>query len=273
MTQNCIAAWLRPTATGLVAALGLAAAACVPGGSGGSGNPFAGFGSAASGGTTPVAATTTPVAATGLSPADQTLRGLVAGDSLRGTNIAGEQFCSFYADNGTMTRVTGAAAPQTGTWNVSNGRVCETIGGYSSCSNFAYQTPSYSSVTITPLEGSGAFPYQASVGSGNQCGTQATTASAPAAVNGYSVRQVTFTDGNGTMLGTYRQTGTGTWVETNAAGATTFNFVESARDEWSVYLLDSSRGAEVQLDLHTREVKFNWLGQPRQPLYRISSAG
>lgn len=60
------------------------------------------------------------------------------------------------------------------------------------------------------------------------------------------------------------------WVERNRDGV--HRFKETHRDDWSVYLFDASRGIRIQLDLHRREIFFSMNGQPRQILYRISSA-
>jgi VHL beta domain len=60
------------------------------------------------------------------------------------------------------------------------------------------------------------------------------------------------------------------WVERNKDGV--HRFKETHRDDWSVYLFDASRGIRIQLDLHRREIFFSMSGQPRQVLYRISSA-
>jgi len=94
----------------------------------------------------------------------------------------------------------------------------------------------------------------------------------PVVVTGWTVKEVVFTSNGSTPLGSYRSVGGGAWVEANAAGQPVFSFVESARDDWSVYLVDNSRGMEIQLDLHTRLVNWNLFGQPRQPLYQVLSA-
>lgn len=199
----------------------------------------------------------------------QDLGQLLADTSIIGTNIAGEPFCTFYADNGTSVTTSPGAAPQQGTWTIDDGRVCETRGGLSWCSRFEFHPPTYETVTVTSLEGSGSFPITANVASHNNC--NAVTASAPASVNGYSVSEVVFS-GGGAPLGGYRSVGGGQWVELGAAGNVTFHFVETARDDWSVYLLDQSRAVEIQLDLHTKMVMYNQVGQARQPLYHITDA-
>ena len=71
------------------------------------------------------------------------------------------------------------------------------------------------------------------------------------AVTGYTVRHAYYGEG-GQQLGAFIQTDAQTWMETNAEGA--FNFVELARDEWSVYLSDLSRGISVQVDLARKKV-------------------
>lgn len=62
------------------------------------------------------------------------------------------------------------------------------------------------------------------------------------------------------------------WEERGRDGAR-FQFVEQNRDDWSVYLIDDSRGVRLQLDLHTRTISYADANDPRmRPLYRISDA-
>ncbi len=70
--------------------------------------------------------------------------------------------------------------------------------------------------------------------------------------------------------GVFKQTSGRNWVERNRDGQ--HRFKETQRDDWSVYLLDRSRGVRIQLDLHRREIFYSQDGGPRQMLYRISSA-
>jgi hypothetical protein len=201
---------------------------------------------------------------------DQQLRDMVAGDSIIGTNIAGEAFCTFYAEDGTSVTTSPGAPARRGTWSVRDGTVCESRDGVAWCSRFDFRPPTFETVTILSLEGSGAFPITAQVASGNNCNAESAPA-APSGVTGQTVSLVTFSNGGG-PLGAYQSVGGGRWVETGAAGDVRFNFVETARDAWSVYLLDQSRAVEIQLDLHTRKVMYNTVGSPRRPLYDISDA-
>lgn len=83
-------------------------------------------------------------------------------------------------------------------------------------------------------------------------------------VNGRNVVSVRMPSGR------YRMTGAGAWVEQGKDGAT-FNFIEENRDDWSVYLLDSSRGVRLQLDLHRRQVFYADQSAPdMRPLYAIT---
>jgi hypothetical protein len=85
-----------------------------------------------------------------------------------------------------------------------------------------------------------------------------------AEVNGRNVMSVRVPSGR------YRMTGAGAWVEKGSTGAT-FNFVEENRDDWSVYLLDSTRGVRLQLDLHRRQVFYADTSAPAmRPLYAIT---
>ena len=85
-------------------------------------------------------------------------------------------------------------------------------------------------------------------------------------VNGLSVKQVSF---NG---GAFVDKGAKRWVETDVNNVSRFNFTEVGRDEWSVYLKDSSRDVNIQLDLHTRKIMYNRGSDPKVPLYNISGA-
>lgn len=87
---------------------------------------------------------------------------------------------------------------------------------------------------------------------------------------GQLVSVVEFSDFAGRKLGTYRKSGRG-WIERSNSGRV-FNFQETGRDDWSVYLLDRSRGVEIQLDLHTGKVRYGLAGQAKRDLYKISNA-
>ena len=64
--------------------------------------------------------------------------------------------------------------------------------------------------------------------------------------------------------------GVGRWEERGSDG-NGFQFNEDRRDDWSVYLLDPSRGVKLQLDLHTRKVMYSDSGAPSpRPLYDIT---
>jgi hypothetical protein len=70
-------------------------------------------------------------------------------------------------------------------------------------------------------------------------------------VNGRNVKVVNHAKGSFMALGE------GNWQEVNDQGKTTFNFKEAGRDDWSVYLLDSSRNVTIQLDLHRKTVVYS----------------
>jgi Mannan-binding protein len=70
-------------------------------------------------------------------------------------------------------------------------------------------------------------------------------------VSGRNVRAVSHSQGSFISLGK------GNWKEANDKGETTFNFKETGRDDWSVYLLDSSRNVTLQLDLHRKMVIYS----------------
>ncbi|WP_424101249.1 hypothetical protein [Moorena producens] len=90
-------------------------------------------------------------------------------------------------------------------------------------------------------------------------------------VTGYAVQQAVF-GGGGKKLGAYFQTGPNGWKEVNAQGQTTFEFVEVNRDEWSVYMNDSSRGVSIQIDLYRKKVRYSDRNTPWRDLYEVLSA-
>lgn len=55
--------------------------------------------------------------------------------------------------------------------------------------------------------------------------------------------------------GQFVLSGPGQWTETNGDG--TFVYQENGRDPWSIYLYDTTRGLDIQLDIWTMEVKCN----------------
>lgn len=67
----------------------------------------------------------------------------------------------------------------------------------------------------------------------------------------------------------YVKQGPNTWAELDTRGRTIFTFREARRDDWSVYLVDTGRGIEIQLDLHRRKVTISTRGGPRRDLYNI----
>ena len=84
-------------------------------------------------------------------------------------------------------------------------------------------------------------------------------------VNGMMVKKVTYKMGNST--GAFKNTAGKNWSELNKNGTSTF--VETGRDDWSVYLFDKSRNVNIQLDLHTEEVLYGQKGSKLKPLYKI----
>lgn len=77
-----------------------------------------------------------------------------------------------------------------------------------------------------------------------------------------------FGDGSG-QLGTFRQISKNQWIEQNKQGQQTFAFSQTQRDDWSVYLLDSSRNVRLQLDLHRKVVRYSDPQTPIRDQYKI----
>jgi hypothetical protein len=85
-------------------------------------------------------------------------------------------------------------------------------------------------------------------------------------VNGLNVNLVRHAGGH------FARQGDGTWAEYNSAGQITYRFVETQRDEWSVYLNDPSRNVQIQLDLFRRKISYGTDGGQRSDLYDITGA-
>lgn len=86
-------------------------------------------------------------------------------------------------------------------------------------------------------------------------------------VNGWSVKYIEYDAGSGN-IGSFRQLETGGWVEKNQN--LQFNFKETQRDEWSVYLFDVARNFSVQLDLHQKSISVNWDKPNKSKIYTIT---
>jgi hypothetical protein len=71
-------------------------------------------------------------------------------------------------------------------------------------------------------------------------------------VNGQTVRRISFSNGTGTD--SIVMVAPGQWKQYRQNGAFFADFVEMGRDEWSVYLRDSSRNVNLQIDLFQKTV-------------------
>lgn len=86
------------------------------------------------------------------------------------------------------------------------------------------------------------------------------------AVNGRTVTAVSTPSGSFVQLTGRR------WEERGRDGGR-FSFEESHRDDWSVYLIDRSRGVRLQLDLYTRKVTYADTDAPNmRDLYPITGS-
>ncbi len=71
----------------------------------------------------------------------------------------------------------------------------------------------------------------------------------------------------------FSKVGARRWIERGTRSGQVFHFIEERRDEWSVYLLDPSRGLRLQLDLYKRMTFVSYVNQPqRRPLYPITNS-
>ena len=71
--------------------------------------------------------------------------------------------------------------------------------------------------------------------------------------------------------GRFTKTGPQRWLERRDDGKT-FNFVEVRRGQWSVYLLDSSRGVNLKIDLRNKQIFYSDTTSPLRSLYPIVGA-
>ena len=94
---------------------------------------------------------------------------------------------------------------------------------------------------------------------------------AQASTTGRNVNLVEFGDAS-SSLGTFRQIGKTQWIEQDKQGQKTFSFSQTQRDDWSVYLLDSSRNVRLQLDLHRKMVRYSDPQTPIRDQYKILSS-
>ena len=83
-------------------------------------------------------------------------------------------------------------------------------------------------------------------------------------VNGENAKCAVF------AAGRFEMTDPGIWVEYDAKGSVSFEFVEVGRDELSVYLFDASRNTRLALDFHRKMVVLNSGTQKGADLYPIT---
>ena len=90
------------------------------------------------------------------------------------------------------------------------------------------------------------------------------------AVNGWLIAQATVS--NGDSSGAFFQDGPTTWYERDADGLRRFEFTETGRDDWSVYLYDASRDIQIQIDSYTQQVKYKDSDTDWVEIYEVVSA-
>jgi Mannan-binding protein len=84
-------------------------------------------------------------------------------------------------------------------------------------------------------------------------------------VNGRNVEAVRHSKGS------FMDLGSGNWGEADLENTIQFQFQETNRDDWSVYLLDESRNVTIQLDLHRKKVVYGDRSN-KFDLYTITSS-
>lgn len=83
-------------------------------------------------------------------------------------------------------------------------------------------------------------------------------------VKGHDVASAWFAGGR------FARTGRGYWTEYGARGEPRFRFVETHRDEWSVYLHDRSRSMRIQIDVYRRMIRVGEGSRGWRDLYPIT---
>lgn len=73
----------------------------------------------------------------------------------------------------------------------------------------------------------------------------------------------------GGIDGSFERTSGTTWKESNNSDGTHY-FIETHRDDWSVYLKDEPRSMTIQIDLHLRSIFVDPFGKGRRKLYSIT---
>jgi hypothetical protein len=91
----------------------------------------------------------------------------------------------------------------------------------------------------------------------------------PAAeINGFNVNLVQYSEGQ------FFQTDAQSWMETKTTNSDeVYYYVETGRDEWSVYLYDESRNWSIHLDLYEKQISVDTNeGNGEVPIFSIDSA-
>ena len=88
-------------------------------------------------------------------------------------------------------------------------------------------------------------------------------------VKGEDVNFVDFGKLGSDPIGSFIHEGDGIWIEEGPNGEARFTFIEQKRDEWSVYLFDESRKAQIQLDIYAGKIKFKEQDGEQLEIYDI----
>lgn len=83
-------------------------------------------------------------------------------------------------------------------------------------------------------------------------------------VNGYTIRAVIHSGGS------FRQGQGKNWAEYDVMGRVTYRFVETQRDDWSIYLFDASRNVRVQLDAFRKKIRYADAGRDYADMYDVT---
>ena len=90
---------------------------------------------------------------------------------------------------------------------------------------------------------------------------------------GRIVHEVNYRSEDGRAAGRFLEVSEGVWWQRASGGdLAAYRFLETGRDDWSVYLVDDARGIHLQLDLQKAVIYLCDKNHSRQALYGIEGA-
>lgn len=95
----------------------------------------------------------------------------------------------------------------------------------------------------------------------------------PTLAHGRNAVRVDYASADGATSGRFVEIAPRRWAEQDMRGTSRYTFDEQQRDDWSVLLVDASRGVNMQLDLFAKKVMYRDRTSPQsRVLYNITGA-